>query len=557
MFRILCALTFLAAAAPLLNAQFENLRTTDDGSALYFTTRLAETGTSQPAHGKVFRITPNGLLVEEVREREALPGQPRVTNNYFITGVDISGDGRLRAVAARRECGVAGCASLVNTSTTLSGSDEARQFPGPAQLSQNGRYLVNTDSGIPRGTGVVRQWDLETGESWPLVRDLFSLKPVWTGRIVANDGTALGAGREDLFVQRRNERRQLTFGGESVLEATIDAEGRAVVFTSRWPAPHDANTRIRRFDLATGELRTVVEGFVDYTQPSVSNDGSVMTVLCVGQLFFIRSEGGDVRQLTDEPDRIKTAILSGDGRVAYALTFGGRILRIDVESGAIAELLGRTLSVTAAAFQGARGSALVIPGAALDEADVKVTIGGLPAPLIGATAAELTVQIPWEAGLADQAPLRVESAGSFAFAAPLDFEVRVSDRLPRAFGRPLHEDGVRPVWQGDPARPNEEIHIFATGLGQVVAPVQTGVPQPAEPAPVLSWPLACYHGGSIPGPRVEVLYAGLAPEMLGVYLLSVRLPASTPQRIPGSLSLWCVEDGGPIEPSLSLRIPFQ
>jgi hypothetical protein len=59
------------------------------------------------------------------------------------------------------------------------------------------------------------------------------------------------------------------------------------------------------------------------------------------QLRIIRTDGTGDRGLTNEPAGIASAILSGDGNVAYAVTLGGRLVKIAVASGAVEELVPR------------------------------------------------------------------------------------------------------------------------------------------------------------------------------------------------------------------------
>ncbi len=553
-----CAFFLIFGILPAAHAQFENLRTNFDGSALYFTTRLVKSGSGQPAHGKVFRIDASGLAVEEMRAVEDQAGT-RTTNYYDISGLDISGDGAVMAISARRDCAEIGCASIVNTRTTLRRYGAESEYPGPAQLSRNGRYLVNTGSGIPRMTGVLRQWDLATGESWPLVWDWFDGSMPAGGRIVADDGTVVHIEDGDVQIQRKGEVRRLTFGSETVSYATIDAAGRFVVFVSRWPAPYSVHSRIRRVDLTTGELATVIEDCADFSQPSLSTDGSVMTVVSRNQAYLVRADGSETRKLTSEDAGIQAAVLSGNGGLAYAVTNGGRIIKVDVGSGEVTELAGRTVSVSSMPARTAKGSALVIGGTALDEEGLSVSIGGLTAPIVQASAGELVIQTPWETAIAEAAPvvLALGPDSKPVFEAPLEYEVKVMDRWPATFGPPMHEAMNWEVWQEDPARGGEIVHILATGLGGVTAPVATGVAQPADPQPVLSSPLTCYHGYSVPGPLADVVYAGLEVGRIGIYRVSVRMPFSTEVFTPGKLYLICTQQDNPSGTWLSLSIDYR
>jgi len=50
-------------------AQFDGLRSTGDGSVLYFSTRVRQKGAAQPLHGKIFRIGPSGAWNLETGQR--------------------------------------------------------------------------------------------------------------------------------------------------------------------------------------------------------------------------------------------------------------------------------------------------------------------------------------------------------------------------------------------------------------------------------------------------------------------------------------------------------
>src|ERR1019366_251027 len=76
------------------------------------------------------------------------------------------------------------------------------------------------------------------------------------------------------------------------------------------------------------------------------------------------------------------------------------------------------------------------------------------------------------------------------------------------------------------ARAGEILHLYAQNLGTVSAPPAMGQAAPAAPLSTLAAGVACVL--SIPangsGASAEVLFAGLAPGMFGVYQLDLRLP---------------------------------
>jgi Tol biopolymer transport system component len=57
------------------------------------------------------------------------------------------------------------------------------------------------------------------------------------------------------------------------------------------------------------------------------------------QLWIMQTDGTGDRQLTQDPAGIASAILSGDGNVAYAVTLDGRLVKIAIASGAVEELV--------------------------------------------------------------------------------------------------------------------------------------------------------------------------------------------------------------------------
>jgi hypothetical protein len=515
-------------AAGLCFAQYDNLRTNEDGSVLYFTTRLIQSGQMQPEWGKAFRIDAGGLAVQEIRERVE-SGAPFVITNYFdIERVERAG-GRT-ATVGRRDCQMIGCASMVNWITTVDGRD----YSGIAELSPNGRYLVNTATGIPRPASGHRQWDLVTGEEWPLSWTTFS-NLRGGDRTVSNNGLVVAhrSTGEDVVLFRRGVQEPLTFGSESTSEATIDAEGRAVYFASRWPKPYQEFTRIRRIDLETRRLSTVVEGQMNFRAPSVSYDGSLVLAVGGDQLWLIGGDGADARAITREADGVRTGVLSGDGRVAYALTNGGRLLRVETGTGAVTELLGRTPWLAPFEHELVAGSANVIPGSGLQEAWL-VTADMQILPVLAAEPERLVVYAGPNLNPGREVRVRVVAAGGAPFQARLDYVAKIVARRPRQFGAAIHENWDRTVWQEDPARAGEVIHFYATGLGPL-----TRLPR-------------CYHGGVIPGPETEVLYVGPAPGFIGFWQLDLRMPQTGEPVLP----LLCQFEGN-IDINLYMPIPFR
>jgi uncharacterized protein (TIGR03437 family) len=262
--------------------------------------------------------------------------------------------------------------------------------------------------------------------------------------------------------------------------------------------------------------------------------------------------------------------MSGDARVVWAVTGEGRLIRINVESGVTIEVIPRTPTVRDRSV--ARGSLNSLDGSGILAADTEASalplpislagfsarLNGVPLPVLRGSPQAVEVQIPWEIPLG-RYPLEFETdAASLWEQAPTT--IRVVEAIPRAvlagpyppvsaFSFPfvlalsVHGDWSALISPNSPARSGEVIHLYATGLGPVDAPVPAGEPTPAEPLPRLSSPLSCSYynteGTTLPLPP---LYAGLAPGLVGIYQVTLQIPSeivADDLPIPGVFRLEC------------------
>ena len=75
-----------------------------------------------------------------------------------------------------------------------------------------------------------------------------------------------------------------------------------------------------------------------------------------------------------------------------------------------------------------------------------------------------------------------------------------------------------------PARRGEEVlEIYATGLGPVSDPPPSGFPAELPLRETLAQPSV-----SVGGEQSEVLFSGLAPNLVALYQVNVRVPARSP-----------------------------
>jgi len=234
-----------------------------------------------------------------------------------------------------------------------------------------------------------------------------------------------------------------------------------------------------------------------------------------------------------------------------------RVVKIDLSSGLAAEIVPRTPVVSGYGYGGnglVPGSMGVIWGTALSDGsasateplplslrEVSVKVGNLDAPMISIEPAAVRYQIPFEATptlgptpitIASKSPFeqdpRLSPQNTNITAWDLSFLDLSPDPAIYSGISAIHEDFGSLVTLDNPAEAGEIVHFYAVGLGPVSPAVATGQPSPWNPPARAVDPLLCsmdesVNGASVP---VEVLFAGLAPGMSGIYQVSVQLPSS-------------------------------
>lgn len=261
--------------------------------------------------------------------------------------------------------------------------------------------------------------------------------------------------------------------------------------------------------------------------------------------------------------------MSGDGRVVWAVTGRGALVRIDLNSGLITEAIGRTPSIRTIRL--VRGSIGSLDGLGLAENVAEASIplpdrlGGFAAKLdslslpvfrVSPTAAD--VQIPWElAGLRVNLSFEtdavsgwnnppstfqvVDAAPTFFLAGPYPAVTAFSYPFVPAVA--AHGDWSGQVTEGSPAGPGEVVHLYGSGFGPVNAQPRTAEATPAEPLPELRDSLGCWIRTPETVLRtMPVLYAGLAPGLVGTYQISLQIPGDIEAAglfVPGFLGIHC------------------
>lgn len=157
-------------------------------------------------------------------------------------------------------------------------------------------------------------------------------------------------------------------------------------------------------------------------------------------------------------------------------------------------------------------------------AGATVMVEGIAVPMFYATPTQIGVQIPYElSGPSASVVITVGGQSSAPRNIPLEpFSpgIFTFSQDGQGAGAITHADGS-PVSPQNPARPDEVVVLYATGLGQVTPSVPTAT-LPTALTETVSKPTLTVDG--IPA---EVQFSGLAACCVGLNQINIRIPRST------------------------------
>jgi uncharacterized protein (TIGR03437 family) len=276
---------------------------------------------------------------------------------------------------------------------------------------------------------------------------------------------------------------------------------------------------------------------------------------------------GFTSRLSNEPEGISDQTVSGDGSVVIAATRTGRLLLIDTATGAVTQVL---------ASPGPEGLFVpAVPGSynevvgSFPNGSPEVLIENVPAVVLGPSPRGYAIQIPWDTpGVSPEVPgalyPNIMLRGSepawerYLFGTVQNLFPRVLPVGPTgpdppsgtlgaysdvdSFAYAIHEDWSGPVNGDSPARPGEIIHFFGSGWGPVDGTVQTGQPTPSDRpyhiALQCDWRATGASRDVSTGTSFDVLFAGLAPGLIGKYQLDLRIPPDWGAPVFDAFCLW-------------------
>lgn len=514
---ILCA---LAVASSTAFAQFTGLATPADGSVVYFTSALRLKGTNQPSHGKLFAADENGVRVVESRNRIDPPFDPfgacLFGDIYAFQAAEISADGQ--TIAARGSRSSSGSCRVFARATLVRSPAGEREYPGVLRLSANGRYAVIDTTPTAFSAPAIALLDLQTGTRKELsFPSPGSISFAYSGRTITDSGTAiLWNGRNLCLVTATGDVQ--TLPGQFPFPIAISADGRRVLYL---------DVDLNWTDLRTGEDHVLVREWRS-VGGGLSDDGARAAFIQDGQAIVVDWNGGGPGRVTNDPVGISALVLSGNGKVLYAVTATNRLLKVTVDTGEAIELIGRTPEISYTGAVTDAGLFTTVVGAGFSDATasapyplpdtlagVGVWIGDRKAPIARVTPTEIDVQMPADAPPDSTFRLVVDAPAAHSpFDAP-ESTIRVFN-MPRA-GAIAHQAWDSLVTAASPPHVGEIIHVWAVGLGPVAPNPGPGAVAPgAEPFARLASPMTCTNA--------EVLYAGLAPGWVArIYQVDLRL----------------------------------
>ncbi len=184
-------------------------------------------------------------------------------------------------------------------------------------------------------------------------------------------------------------------------------------------------------------------------------------------------------------------------------------------------------------------------------ADSCLTVNGFPVPILFVSPNQINAQMPFETVGNVSMILRTPGGSSDTYnlqvipGAPGVFHSGVAGPA-NDVATIIRNSNGQLVTDSDPVHRNDVLVIFLTGLGQTSPAVATGMPAPMSPLSIaLTKPTV-----SIGGVQLPLFYYGLAPGLVGVNQINVKVPAN----VPTGLSMPLTISQGTYISSTSVRV---
>jgi uncharacterized protein (TIGR03437 family) len=550
-------LLLLAGIPFLLCGQIQDLATTGDGGQTYFSTAYRQKGTNQAGYLKIFRVAENGLeLFRQLTYEPRYPGSSD-SNFYLARRASVSADGRVVAYTASAICvGGSHCIGFAFDQAWFAGIADRSPGFGTLTVSPDGCSFLRYNYQQMVIADPLRIGDVASGIETPLP----GYKPIGDAQQSLGNGPVALLDASGLPVLwKTGVSTQLSFAAAPT-QARVNSTGERIVYET---ATTGGNFQLRSYSPASGtDILLATGGPVEgdyqpgsYFHPWLTLDGQFVSYVLGDRLLLQPTDGSAARVLTSLDDgAVIDGVISGFGNLAFAATDAGRLLRIEIASGAKTELVAAVphLEVTGGAqVPGGRLDVRVTGPAAGDPA---LEGAGAVAPVVARSAEGVTLQVPWEA--APDSMVRLSSPGNASafeevhdlilwWGVPFFYTLPPDQPYEIPWALAAHQDFGATVSSSSPAKPGEVVHLYFTGLGEVSPPIATGAITPAGTLYRLQTPFTCRFHQDAQEFSANILFAGLAPRTVGVEQVDVLVP---PQATGPALEIDCESDqkGGTI-----------
>ncbi|HEX6986167.1 MAG TPA: hypothetical protein VF170_12375, partial [Planctomycetaceae bacterium] len=417
--------------------------------------------------------------------------------------------------------------------------------PGDVQVSRNGRWALVTK--FPFNSDDPVLVDLTTGRRSEIPAGIFVNRVAGAALAsLASDGTFLAAelagtppnaSRLDPGLWKQG--KFIPIDAPAGMGPIALSDDGAVVIL------YGSTVRIGALSLATGELTAVVESQdpdrLFHFHSSSNNGRRVLYSAGTQRAFYGPAYVWDASTKTsvavplETGEAVTAGVLSGDGAVAFVATTHFRIVRFDLRAGKAAPLFPQTpycddpSPIANGSFTTLRCSF----AASADDLRGRLVFSGQTAPVLYSLPGEIGIQVPWQRGFfGSELTLDIVSDSPFQASQPIgdyDGAPQILAGSPGLFGMAAVRGDWSALLTAAPAA-GELFHVYMTGLGPVKDRETTGVPASLTKPNPIEWKLSCellpWHKPA------ELLFAGLAPGMLGIYQTTFRMPDPPPGAAP-------------------------
>ena len=283
-------------------------------------------------------------------------------------------------------------------------------------------------------------------------------------------------------------------------------------------------------------LLSLGDGFYSGTWVPVSAADEVLVTFAALHPTLTETQSSFTVETATAPGNVSLPLLFADGVVEGA----GFTKRRPLSGGGIISLFGVSFA-TENNFAG-----FPLPR---ELAGVSVRVGNQDAPLFFVGPGQINAQLPFEVSTGDSVPVAITVDGLLT--APQNYLIAAGQ--PGIFisgeNAAILDASFQQVTAQNPARPGDTIQIFCTGLGAVDVAVETGAPGPSFSTVLLPVTVTI---GEIDAP---VVFQGLAPGFVGLYLVNAVVPSGVP--LDAAPSLVLTQNGIVANPDSTVTIPLQ